>query len=64
MHLWRVRDPRLIPLLGLFLMMAAAHSLEWWHRWRNGFEMAAAACGLALLPMLKGHARDAAPPRS
>lgn len=60
----RVRDPRLLPLIGLFLMMAAAHSLEWWHAWRDRFELIGVACALALLPMLGGRGRDAAVPRS
>jgi hypothetical protein len=61
MRWWRVHDRRLLLLTGLFVMLAAAHSLEWWHRWRIGFELAAAACGLALLPLLPGDARDAGP---
>lgn len=61
MHWVRIRDGRLLPLMGLFLMMAAAESLEWWHRWRGPFELAAAACGLALLPMLDRRRRGAPP---
>ena len=48
----QVHDKRLLPLAGLFLMLAAAESLEWWHRWRYAFDLAAAAFGLALVPML------------
>ena len=54
MHWLRTRDPRLVPLMGVFVMMAAAESLEWWHPWRYAFELAAAASGLALLPILDG----------
>jgi hypothetical protein len=48
----QVHDRRLLPLMGLFLMLAAAESLEWWHRWRYAFDLAAAAFGLVLVPML------------
>ena len=48
----QVHDKRLLLLAGLFLMLAAAESLEWWHRWRYAFDLGAAACGLALVPML------------
>jgi hypothetical protein len=48
----QVHDRRLLPLTGLFLMLAVAESLEWWHRWRGGFLLAAAAFGIALIPML------------
>jgi len=33
----RVHDRRLLLLVGMFLMMAAAESLEWWHPWRYSF---------------------------
>ena len=52
MHWLRVRDRRLLPLMGFFLMMGAAESLEWWHYWRSAFQVLGAACGLALLPLL------------
>jgi hypothetical protein len=48
----QVHDKRLLPLMGLFLMLGAAESLEWWHRWRYAFDLGAAACGLVLVPML------------
>jgi hypothetical protein len=48
----QVHDRRLLPLMGLFLMLAAAESLEWSHRWRYAFDLAAAAFGLVLVPML------------
>jgi hypothetical protein len=48
----QVHDKRLLPLAGLFLMLGAAESLEWWHRWRYAFDLAAAGFGLALVPML------------
>jgi hypothetical protein len=48
----QIHDKRLLPLMGLFLMLGAAESLEWWHRWRYAFDIAAAAFGLALVPML------------
>jgi hypothetical protein len=58
---WRLRDRRLLPLVGLFAMMAAAHSLESWHAWRDRIELVGIACGLALLPMVGGRGPDAAP---
>jgi len=48
----QVKDRRLLPLTGMFLMLGAAESLEWWYYWRFVFELAAAACGLILVPML------------
>ena len=64
MHWLRVRDRRLLPLMGFFVMMAAAESLEWWNYWRSAFQVLGAVCGLALLPMLDGraHERSASPP--
>ncbi|PYQ54593.1 MAG: hypothetical protein DMF78_05315 [Acidobacteria bacterium] len=64
MHWLRMRDRRLLPLLSLFTMMAAAHSFEWWHRWHYAFELAAIASGLALLPLTDRRRRDAAAPPS
>ena len=64
MHWVRVRDRRLLPLMGLFVMMAAAHSLEWWRAWRYAFEVLAVASGLALLPLTDRRRRDPAAPRS
>ena len=63
MHWLRVHDRRLLPLLGLFLALAAAESLEPWHYWRSALMVLGAACGLALLPMLdrRQHARAASP---
>jgi len=64
MHWLRVRDRRVLPLMGFFLMMAAAESLEPRHYWRSGFQVLGAICGLSLLPMLDGraHERAASPP--
>jgi hypothetical protein len=59
MHWLRVHDRRLLPLMGMFLMMAAEQSLDWWHPWKYSFEMAAAVCGLVLMAMLRGHEREA-----
>jgi hypothetical protein len=53
-HWRKVRDGRLLLLMGVFLMMASAESLVWWHPWRYLFELAAAGFGLAMLPMLRG----------
>lgn len=63
MHWLRVRDRRILPLVGLFVMMAVAHSLEWWHWLRDAFELLGVACALALLPMLGGRGPDPAAPR-
>jgi len=64
MHWLRVHDRRLLPLMGFFLMMAAAESLEWWHYWRSAFQVLGAACGLALLPMLDRRQRPRDPERA
>jgi Ni,Fe-hydrogenase I cytochrome b subunit len=65
MHWLRVHDRRLLPLLGFFLAMAAAESLEPWDYWRSALQVLGAACGLALLPMLDRRQRQvAAPPQS
>jgi len=61
LHWLRMKDRRLLPLLFLFTMMAAAHSFEWWHQWHYAFELAAIACGLALLPLTDRRRRRAAP---
>ena len=64
MHWLRVHDRRLLPLMGFFLMLAAAESLEPRHYWRSAFQVLGAACGLALLPMLdrRQDERAASPP--
>jgi hypothetical protein len=62
MHWLRVHDRRLLPLLGLFLALAAAESLEPRHYWRSALQVVGAACGLALLPMLDRRQRAASPP--
>jgi hypothetical protein len=62
MHWLRVHDRRLLPLMGMLVMLAAAQSLQWWHPWRYGFELAAAACALVLMSMLRGPAGDTAAP--
>src|SRR5262249_27914401 len=63
MHWLRMKDRRLLPLLGVFTMMAAAHSFEWWHQWHYLFELAAIGCGLALLPLTdRRGSHTAAPP--
>ena len=48
----QVKDRRLLLLTGLFLMLGASESLEWWYYWRFLFELAAAAFGLALVALL------------
>jgi hypothetical protein len=58
MHWLRVRDRRLVPLMGMLAMLAAAQSLEWWHPWRHAFELAAAAGALVLMSMLRGPGGD------
>jgi hypothetical protein len=63
MHWLRVHDRRLLPLMGLFVALAGAESLEWWHRGRLAFMVAAVACGLALASTLQGGAPGRAGPR-
>ena len=64
MHWLRVHDRRLLPLIGLFLALAAAESLEPWQYWRSAIQVLGAACGLSLLPMLdrRQSQRAASPP--
>ena len=64
LHWLRVHDRRLLPLIGLFLALAGAESLEWWHRWRLLFVLAGVACGLVLAAMLQGHGPETAGRRS
>jgi hypothetical protein len=56
----RLRDRRLLPLIGLFLALAAAESLEPWYYWRSAIQVLGAACGLSLLPMLDRRQRQSA----
>jgi hypothetical protein len=56
----RARERRLLPLLALFLLMAAAHARESWDPWRDRLEVLAIAAGLSLLPLLSGTARPGA----
>jgi len=60
MHWLRVHDRRLLPLIGLFLALAAAESLEPWQYWRSAIQVLGAACGLSLLPMLDRRQRQSA----
>ena len=52
MQFVRVKERRLLPLLGLFLFLALAHSREWWDPWQKVFEAAACAAGLGLVVVL------------
>ena len=51
-QLLRVRERRLLPLLALFVLLALAHSREWWDPWGRRFHLAAGGAGLALLAAL------------
>jgi hypothetical protein len=48
----RHRQRRMLPLLALFVLLAAAHSRQAWDPWGARLHIAAGAAGLALLPML------------
>jgi hypothetical protein len=63
LHWLRVHDRRLLPMMGLFVSLAGAESLEWWHQWRLFFVVAGVACGLVLVAMLQGHGPDPVGPR-
>lgn len=47
----RIRDRRLLPLLGVFALSAAAHAQTDWFVARR-YHLAAGACGLLLLGVL------------
>jgi hypothetical protein len=51
MQFIRVRDRRLLPLLAMFALLAAAHDQSDWFVARR-LHFAAGACGLVLLGML------------
>jgi hypothetical protein len=63
-HWLRMKERRLLPILFLFVMMAVAHSFEWWHPWHYAFEFAAIVSGLTLLPLTDRRRGEAATPRS
>ena len=48
----RVRETKLLLLLTLFATQALAFSREWWDAWRNVFQLASGASGLALVLVL------------
>ena len=48
----RLRDRRLVPLALLLAFLAGAEAREPWEAWRQRFQVAALASGLALLAML------------
>jgi hypothetical protein len=56
----RVRERRLLPLLALFALLAAAHHQDDW-RLARGFHLAAGAAGLILLAMLSSRQPQARP---
>ena len=45
----RLKDRRLLPLVALFAFQAQALHREWFDAWKDGFQVAACACGLGLL---------------
>ena len=63
-HWLRMKDRRLLPLLGLFTLMAAAHAFEWWHQYHYFLELAAIVCGLGLLPLTDRRGTQTAAPRT
>lgn len=48
----RHHERRMLPLLALFVLLAAAHSRGEWDPWGGRLHMAAGTAGLALLAML------------
>ena len=48
----RLREPRLLPLLALFVLLALAHSRQGGDPWGRRFHLAAGTSGLVLLVLL------------
>ena len=46
---FRVREPKLLPLLALFSFLGLAHTYEWWEAWFERLHLLAGACGLLLM---------------
>lgn len=55
----RLRERRVLPLVAMFLLLAAAHFRGEWDRWGRGFHFAAGAAGLLTLVAISP--RHAAP---
>ena len=55
----RLRDRRFLPLVAMFLLLAAGHFRGEWDPWGRAFHFAAGAAGLATLAALSP--RPAAP---
>ena len=49
---WRLRDRRLLPLVALFLLLAAGHFRGEWDPWGRFFHFAAGGAGLLTLVVL------------
>ena len=52
MQFLRVRDPRVLLLLVLFVCLAGAHSLDWSDPWKDRLHLAAGLAGLGLVLVL------------
>jgi len=48
----RLKDRRLLLLVALFAFQAQSLAREWFDAWKDVFQVAACACGLALLLVL------------
>jgi hypothetical protein len=51
-QLLRLRDPRLLALLGLFAAQAFAFSRDWRDPMQDASQIASGACGLVLLVLV------------
>ena len=44
----KAREPRLLPLVAMFLLLGAAHSLDWTSPWKDRLHFAVGFAGLVL----------------
>jgi hypothetical protein len=51
-QIFRVREPRMLPLLGLFACLAVAHARGEWDPWGRSLHYLAGACALGLVFLL------------
>ena len=62
-QLVRVREPKLLPILAVFLCLGLAHTYEYWEAWFERFHLLAGAATLVLVFLVspRHHERPAPP---